>query len=151
MIHIANLEDSTRIKNYIKLVQYDFKPPLFDRINQQSGTNNIDKYIDKVFTNGKIIYADFNNEIIGVIFIYMNDYIEYKSYIPLLSVHKKYSGKGVAQKLLTFATNLAFENSMKTIIVKTWKSNLPAINLYLKNGFISTIKGEDIIFRKLKQ
>lgn len=40
---------------------------------------------------------------------------------------------GVANNLIDFIER--FENNIKKIIVCTGKENLPAVNLYLKNGY----------------
>lgn len=74
-----------------------------------------------------------NDELCGVISIKTN---RKQIDIHRLMVHPNHFKKGIAQQLLVFIEN-QYEN-FETIIVTTGSKNTPAINLYLKTGFIIT-------------
>ncbi len=149
-IKTASNEDTQKIVEYILEVQNDFNPPFLDRIRDKSDVSSAETYIEKVYKLGKIIFIEIDDTVAGALFVYMNDKVNYEGYISFLSVKKDFSGKGLAQKLLNSAINLAFKNGMKKINVKTWSTNHPAINLYLKNNFQVISKSEDIVFQKKK-
>ncbi len=56
--------------------------------------------------------------------------------IHRLAVHPQFFRMGVANKLINFIEGL--ENNINKIVVCTGKENLPAVNLYLKNGYKKT-------------
>jgi len=54
--------------------------------------------------------------------------------INRVAIHPLFFRMGIANKLISFIE--ALKNNITKIIVSTGKENLPAINLYLKNGYI---------------
>ncbi len=101
-----------------ELIGYSDIPPLKDTVGllQRSGETFYGYYL--------------NGELCGAIsFKADNQVID----IHRLMVHPDYFRKGIAKKLLEFVENNKGNN--KTIIVTTGSKNLPAVNLYLKNGF----------------
>jgi len=148
IIYKANIKDKINLTEYLNSVQDDFNPPLFDRINNRSTVSTIEKYVDKILDNGTVLYTKDNENISGIIVIYHNNLEKREGYIPLLSVKKEYSGKGIAKLLVKAAVDLAFENGMNEIYVKTWKDNIAAKNVYLKNGFEIIDLEKDLVLRK---
>lgn len=64
--------------------------------------------------------------------------ISYKVYDKVLDIHRvavhpQFFRQGIAQKLLDYVEGL--EDDLMKILVCTGKENLPAVNLYFKNGF----------------
>jgi ribosomal protein S18 acetylase RimI-like enzyme len=129
------LSELSLLSDYIKHVQFDFDPPLFERINKRSDVNTIESYALKLLTKGNVFTFLEQEIIVAIIAIYTNNSNDKEAYIPLLSVKKEFSGKGLATLLLERASNCAIENNMKVIYVKTWMGNKNAIALYKKNGY----------------
>ena len=122
--------------DYLECVQSDFKPPLFQRIIERSDEQTIENYVDKLLNNANVFaICGANNHIQGMIAIYTNNKDTLKAYIPILSVKKDFSGKGLAKILIDCAVESAINNGMKTVDVKTWPDNEKAISLYKKCGF----------------
>lgn|SRR5574344_1147070 len=68
-------------------------------------------------------------------------YIDYwitfdSSTICRIAVLPKYRNKGFAQLLLDDAINNLINKKVSTITLEVRESNIPAISLYLKNGFV---------------
>ncbi len=104
-----------------QIIHYDEIPPLKDSIEtlQQCGEQFYGYYT--------------KDELSGVIsFKIENRVLD----INRLFVHPKQFKKGIAQKLLDFIQDSM--TGFDKIIVSTGSENLPAIKLYLKNGFIKT-------------
>lgn len=143
--------DEDLLINYLESVQSDFNPPLFQRINVKSDVKTIEDYAAKLLRNANVyaISGVTRDDIHGIIAIYTNNVDTLKAYIPILSVKKEYSGKGLAHKLIRSAEDCAFKNGMKTIDVKTWPDNKKAISLYEKCGFTQILRDDlNIYLRK---
>lgn len=143
-------EDIQILVEYLKSVENDFNPPLFERIRDRSNVYNVEEYANKVLSNASILYAIYSNCICGIVIIYHNDLVTKKGYIPLLSVRKEFSGKGFAKNLVQNAIKIAFEDGMNEILVKTWKDNNSAKKIYENLGFMLIDSDTDLIFRKIK-
>lgn len=114
-IQISSYKVETEIIDY-----YDI-PPLKDTVQslQQCGETFFGYYLNK--------------ELCGVISIKIDDGI---IDIHRLMVHPRHFRKGVANKLLNF---IEVEiDDFETIVVSTGAENTPAVNFYLKNGFLKT-------------
>lgn len=143
-----DIQDRERLKAFLEDVQYDFEPPLFERIEARSNVSTINAYVDKVLEKANVMVYEKNDEFIGIIIVYANDSKNNQAYIPFLAVKNSFSGKGIATRLLENAIQIAKDNHMEKIGVKTWNDNKPAIHLYRKFGFNSEIRNEDVIFTK---
>ena len=148
IIYKANIKNKIQLTEYLKSVQDDFHPPLFDRIANRSTVSTIEDYVEKILDNATILYTKDTENISGIIVIYYNNLEKREGYIPLLSVKKEYSGKGIAKLLVNAAVELAFENGMNEIYVKTWLDNLAAKNVYQGLGFIIIDADKDLLFKK---
>lgn len=75
-----------------------------------------------------------NNEI-GTLFL--NNNIHYNEHfgILMLCVHPNYRNKGIATKLINVHFNYSIANNHKVICLNARKSNINAINLYIKMGY----------------
>lgn len=140
--------EGQRLEQFLTEVQNMFAPPLFERIQSRSNTDNINQYVNKVLKNAITIICEFENEIVGVIILYANDFVIRTAYIPILVIKNEFEGNGIASNLLKIATQEAIKNNMVRVTVKTWKKNTPAINLYKKNGFDFKVVENDILFSK---
>ena len=77
------------------------------------------------------VYED--DEIKGIIsysIIYERAEINYIVTLP------KYRRQGISQKLLSYALSDILKNGCNSVSLEVDTQNIPAINLYLKNGFV---------------
>jgi ribosomal protein S18 acetylase RimI-like enzyme len=136
MIIKLDLEDKKTIKNILELqmasyiieaelIGYYEIPPLKDTIDSLT-------YCDEIF------YGYYIEETLAGIISYkiMEDYI---LDIHRVAIHPRFFRSGIAGKLIKYIEGL--EAKINKVEVCTGKKNIPAINLYLKNGYI---KVEDI-------
>lgn len=83
----------------------------------------------------KILVAEEDEKVVG----FINYMITFNSAtIGQVAVTKQYRGKGIATKLLaameeTFPKNI--DDVVETVTLEVRESNIPAINLYKKNGY----------------
>lgn len=103
------------------LIDFDDLPPLKENVQdlQQCKEMFFGFYLD--------------DELCGVISIKT---VQKKIDIHRLMVHPNHFKKGIAQQLLVFIES-QYEN-FEAVIVTTGSKNTPAVNFYLKNGFIIT-------------
>lgn len=80
----------------------------------------------------KVYIHEINQRISGMISL---DYDETTAKIGLIAVSPKYRGKGIAQVLIKTTENESFKLNKSFLDVATQKANIPAVRLYLKNGF----------------
>jgi ribosomal protein S18 acetylase RimI-like enzyme len=118
----------------------NFYPPLAGRVD-------IREYSKKIATKAVTLEAWMQNELIGLIAAYINT--ENKdSFITNVSVIKKYSGAGVASKLLADCIVYAKERDIKKIRLEVNKDNAPAIGFYTKFDFkVSGTKDDELIMK----
>lgn len=74
-----------------------------------------------------------NNQIIGVLII---DKIYERMEIIEIEIIKEKRRQGYGNILLNFLTNLAEDEKVENITLEVKETNIPAINLYKKHGFM---------------
>ena len=128
MIRVLNKNESLILENYLKSVDGDFNVSLSSKIN-------ISDYAFKLVQKGVVIAVEEEQQLCGIIGLYINDEINYKGFISILSVKKQYIGKGYATSLVNQSFKLCEENRIKEILVDT--VNPIAEHLYKSLGFVS--------------
>lgn len=118
--------------DFLNLVNNDFSPPLSDK-------TCIREYVDKITKKSKLLILRNECEIIGLAVLYCNDHISKIAYIPLVAVHPKHRGQGVATTLMTMAIKEATTNHMDKIGIHT--NNPYALKLYTSLGFTNIEPG----------
>lgn len=96
-----------------------YKTWINQSISKKNAFSTIIKYID--------------NKIVG--FITLQEINKQTCTIGLIAVNELYQGKSIATDLIKHSENLAFNKGYSFIEVATQLNNVPAINLYKKNGF----------------
>jgi RimJ/RimL family protein N-acetyltransferase len=121
------------LKNYTK----NFGTLYEDEVNAAS------LKFDSILANGHntdFLYGAFDNETLIGICGYIQERRTKTKHIGEISqmyISPAYSGKGIATELLKLVTNKAFANSeTEQIILAVTKSNMAAIKLYQKSGFV---------------
>lgn len=129
MIAKLNLKDIETVKSVIELQKASYKveaeiirfyeiPLLKDTI---ASLNLCDEIFYGYYINGVLV---------GIIsYKVINKVLD----IHRVAIHPLYFRRGIAIKLISYIEEL--ENSIERVKVCTGKVNLPAVSLYLKNGF----------------
>ncbi len=123
-IEIANKVLELQMASYrieAEIIGFYDIPPLKDTIESL-------KACDEVFYGYRV-----NDVLAGIVSFKI---IEKVLDIHRVAVHPQFFRMGVANKLINFIEGL--ENNINKIAVCTGKENLPAVNLYLKNGYKKT-------------
>ncbi len=120
--------DKFKIINFLIEMDNEFPIPLSDKVN-------IEEYVTKLLKSGKIYCALNEENIIGIIAGYNNDFSFYNGYISVLVIDKNYRGRKISKELLYRFINNAELSKMNKIQVYTYKTNIEAIGLYEKFGF----------------
>ncbi len=131
------------ILTHLKECNYDFIPPLSDRVDLQ-------EYSKKIFERSVTFEAWEKQILVGLISGYFNNTIKKIGYITNVSLMKKYMGLGIATKLLSMCINYTMQNNYKIIHLEVSKNNNRAIHLYEKFGFRIIKNYEDNIIMNLE-
>ncbi|WP_055668697.1 GNAT family N-acetyltransferase [Desnuesiella massiliensis] len=129
MIRKLNLKDIETVKRVLEVQIASYKieaqiinfyeiPPLKDTIDTL-------KNCDETFYGYYI-----NDTLAGIISFKI---IENTLDIHRVAVHPQFFRMGIAGKLFNYVENI--QNNINKVVVRTGRDNLPAVNLYLKNGF----------------
>lgn len=129
MFKKLNLNNTETVKNILELQKASYRieakligfydiPPLRDTIESL-------KKSDEIF------YGYYVESVLAGV-------ISYKRIDDVLDIHRLaikpiFFHMGIASKLISFIEEL--ENSKSKAVVSTGKDNIPAVNLYLKNGY----------------
>lgn len=96
---------------------------------------NINEYAAKIKKNAVTIEAWENEELIGLIAVYLNDTILLEGFITNVSVLQRFQKKGISKCLLLKTIELSKANNFKELKLSVYKDNVPALKLYKQNGF----------------
>lgn len=107
-----------------------FNPPL------NSQVESVEKYAEKLKNNAVIFEAWDNDELIGLVAAYFNNYETKTGFITSVIVSKKYQKQGIAKNLLEKTIDFAKKNGFEKIHLEVHKENRKAIGLYKKFGFL---------------
>jgi ribosomal protein S18 acetylase RimI-like enzyme len=95
---------------------------------------DVEGYSEKIFLNATRIEAFHQDELIGLIAVYINKE-QSLSFISNVSVIPNLCGKGLAVRLFSNATDIIKSLNIDIIKLKVDKNNRKAIALYEKLGF----------------
>lgn len=105
-----------------------FIPKLSEKVN-------IEKYSEKLFTRAVNFEAWENDNVIGLISMYVNDEKISFGYITNVSVENKYLNKGIASKLLKNCIEYAKIKKLRCIKLEVNRNNISALKLYEKFNY----------------
>ena len=118
------------------LYRYAENKDVFDILsldNENFSNNFKEAFYLEYIKNQRVIVAEKEENVIGyVIFNQILDEAE----IYKIVVLKDFRKKQIAFKIFEFLLNELKKNNVKKIFLEVRKSNIPAINLYIKCGFI---------------
>lgn len=110
----------------------------------------IESHASKVFQHAQLIEAWYNNILIGLIAVYMNDDINKTAYITHVYVYPAYRSKGIANKLLQKCIELVQKKNYIAIGLEVDKNNLSALRLYKRHNFSISEEKESNYLMHLK-
>ena len=118
------------------LYRYAENKDVFDilSLDDENFFNNFDEnfYLEYI-KNQRVIVAENQKNIVG--YILFNQILD-EAEIYKIVVSKNFRNKQIAFKIMEFLLNELKKNNVKKIFLEVRKSNIPAINLYKKCGFI---------------
>ena len=118
------------------LYRYAKKEDVFDilSLDEENFSNNFDeKFYLEYIKNQRVIVAENEKKVIG--YILFNQILD-EAEIYKIVVSKDFRKKKIAFKIMEFLLEDLQKNDVKKIFLEVRKSNIPAINLYKKCGFI---------------
>lgn len=111
---------------FLVAVDRDFPTPLSKRVDLMD-------YARKLTKLGFVATAIKNEEIIGAVAIYCNDFDSRNAYIPLVAVKKEYRGQKISRALIICSVNYAKGLGFNKVGIQT--ENPIALQLYKSLGF----------------
>ena len=117
-------------------------PPLSCRVN-------LGEYSAKLFLRAKRFEAWSSGSLVALLAAYFNDLEKHVVYITSVSVLKEWMGKGLAAQLLGQCIEYARGCGMRQIRLHVASSNLPAVSLYEKAGFVAEKAEPPFIYMNL--
>lgn len=83
---------------------------------------------------GHLIFAKYNDEIIGVAALIRENDTTFE--LAKMAVVPKYQGLKIGEKLILASIRKAKTRNMKRLVLESSRKLIPAINLYVKTGFV---------------
>ena len=104
-------------------------------LDDENFSNNFDeKFYLEYIKNRRVIVAEKENIIVG--YVLFNQILD-EAEIYKIVVSKNFRNKQITFKIIKFLLNELKKNNVKKIFLEVRKSNIPAISLYKKCGFIN--------------
>ena len=120
--------DSNTIYCFLKKCNNLFKPKL-------SSIVNLHEYAEKLSKKSVQFCCYIDDNLVGMLAMYANDYTEKTAFITSISVLKDYQGRGLAKQLLMNAVKYADDLGFKKVKLEVYNCNIKALMLYKKLGF----------------
>lgn len=118
-----------KLYQYLTAVDKDFNPVLSSKID-------LKQYTERIVEKAKICCAlSDEDNIIGVVAFYANDFEKQYAYIPLVSVSAEYRRQGIARKLMEEVLSFIKSLNEKILVAGIHTYNQNACELYVKLGF----------------
>lgn len=119
------------------LYRYAKNEDVFDilSLDEENFSNNFDeKFYLEYIKNQRVIVSENEKSIVG--YVLFNQILD-EAEIYKIVVLKEFRKKQIAFKIIEFLLNELKKNDVKKIFLEVRKSNIPAISLYKKCGFIN--------------
>lgn len=129
MIEYIMDRDNLKIEvliSFVRALNEDFIPELSSRVD-------IGRWIRKIIQSGRVIVAEQDGKIVGLIAFYANNRETSKGYISYVAVSSEYRKQGIVTGLLQRCFTQSKLAGMKTIDIHT--NNPDANRFYVKIGF----------------
>jgi 1-aminocyclopropane-1-carboxylate deaminase/D-cysteine desulfhydrase-like pyridoxal-dependent ACC family enzyme/ribosomal protein S18 acetylase RimI-like enzyme len=111
---------------------------------------NLEQYAQKIIERADILFAYQDQDLIGILILYANDFEKKTGHIPLLSISPHLRGRGVGKAMMSRAIARCRSRNITTLSLEVHHENRRAIDFYQKIGFARTgIKGESLLMSTL--
>lgn len=141
--YTLNRATSTHLEAHLRLCDAHFIPPL-------SGRVRIDEYAAKVAAHAMRLEAWHREQLVGLVAMYCNDLQGRAAFITSVSVVQEWARHGIAQELLGQCAGRAHCAGMERIVLEVATTNLAAVSLYRKIGYVTRVAEGDSIKMELK-
>ncbi|MFL0352399.1 GNAT family N-acetyltransferase [Xanthomarina sp. GH4-25] len=110
---------------------------------------NINEYVNKIVRSAVVIPFYKENQLIGFIAFYANNFETKVAYLTMLAVNKDFRSKNIGKFLLDMTTSYLIDRGFKKFGLETLTENERAKKFYLENGFlVKEKKGRFIYMEK---
>lgn len=129
------------IINYLSCIDKIVTPSLSSRLN-------INDFALKLYKFAIHFCVYDGNKLVGFSACYFNNKSK-GGFISTFSIRREYQGCGIANQLLNIIIKYGIENGIKEISLEVFISNLQAIYLYTKYGFLETYRSKNLLSMSL--
>lgn len=129
MIFVKNRATVDEVALHLRQCALAFVPPLGSRVD-------ITVYAEKLVRQAVRFEAWSSNDLVGLVATYFNNKSELIAFVSSVSVLPSHQGLGIASSLLAQCLECAKTGGFRYLELEVDGSNLNAINLYLKMGFL---------------
>ncbi|MDO8448285.1 MAG: GNAT family N-acetyltransferase [Rhodoferax sp.] len=136
--YLANRASVAEIAEHLLCCDADFLPTLSARVE-------IRDYAQKIANKATRFEAWSTGTLVALVAAYCNDQETHIAHITSVSVLKAWTGRGIAASLINLCIENAKEAGMRQISLEVATTNIPAIKLYEKSGFMAGKLNEPII------
>lgn len=126
---LADFKDFTIMKRLLHQIDKAFPIPLSKKID-------LDVLADKFLKKGNVYMALSDGLPVGMVGFYANDMVSRRAYISVVGVLEAYQHQGIAKKMVSDALAICKEKGMTSCFLYTHKTNIGAIAMYQKLGFV---------------
>ena len=126
----VNRSSVAQVQEHLWRCDADFIPPL-------SGRVSIENYAGKIADRATRFEAWHEGALVGLVAAYCNDTEARVAYITSVSVVREWKSYGIAANLLSQCLDYARNLGMSQVSLEVGDSNVPAIRLYEKSGFVA--------------
>lgn len=131
MIYRQNTVGFEQLVSFYHDIDSLFNPALSSQVN-------LLEYIKKVYNNATIFECWDENQLVGLIACYANDFVSKKAYITSVAVLPEYQGYKIASTLLKKCLDYLVVNQFNQVSLEVNIDNIIAQTLYSKIGFIAS-------------
>lgn len=105
----------------------------------------LEEYVPKVLDNAVLFACRLNadNRLIGIAILYMNDPAKEFSFLTYIRVNEEWRKKGISTRLFELMFAEMRKRGFSQMRLEVKRTNLPALCLYRKMGFVVTEESGD--------
>lgn len=133
-----NTAESEDISSHLLACNSSFVPPLSLKVD-------LNKYSKKLFDYAVNFEAWYDGRLVGLVSAYVNDVDKCQAFISNVSILGDFKKKGIATTLLHQCIEYTKEHMFEAISLEVSLKNKPALDLYLKSGFVEVERGDEMV------
>lgn len=125
--------DQKRKTKEIRKLLYEFRPSLY---NSWISDDEIEKLAAKYSEKAIILLLCMNGSNAGIMIMYVNNVSLKKAFVSMIAAKEEFRRMAVGTTLLKRAESIARIWGMKYMNLEVAKQNQPAVDFYLRNGYV---------------